>query len=181
LQGTGRIDMSKAQKLWFLLNKIDRADQHELNHDKLLHPYFYLLHWNERFSLLKQHKIALQSAQRKQYFQSIYDISDEITETIETVPAEEIRAFQDSIIDQFISNQPTLSRPKKSDLDDSVQTDLSDIELSLPVSETVAILLAKQGKYLQSIELYEKLSLIKPEKRVYFASRILELQNILTE
>jgi len=45
----------------------------------------------------------------------------------------------------------------------------------------VAILLSKQGKYLQAIELYEKLSLIKPEKRVYFASRISELQNLLTE
>jgi hypothetical protein len=45
----------------------------------------------------------------------------------------------------------------------------------------VAILLTKQGKYLQAIELYEKLSLIKPEKRLYFASRISELQNILTE
>lgn len=181
MQGTGRIDMSKAQKLWFLLNKIDRSDQQELNHDKILYPYFYLLNWNERFSLLKQQKIALQSAQRRQYFHSIYDISDEVTELIETIPAEEIKALQDSLIDQFILNQPTLSRPKKTDFDDSIQTDLSEAELSLPVSETVAILLAKQGKYLQAIELYEKLSLIKPEKRVYFASRILELQNILTE
>lgn len=175
---TGRIYMSKAQKLWFLLNKIDRADQQELSHDKLLYPYFYLLHWNERSSLLKQHKIALQSSQRKQYFHSIYDISEEI---MDTIPAEEIKAIQDSLIDRFILNQPTLSRPKKTDFDDSIQADLSDVELSLPVSETVAILLAKQGKYLQAIELYEKLSLIKPEKKVYFASRILEIQNILKE
>lgn len=173
--------MSKAQKLWFLLNKIDRSDQAELAQDKLAYPYFYLLHWNERFSLLKQHKIALQSSHRRQYFESVYDASEEIPETTSSIPAEEIRALQNSLIDQFITNQPSLTRPKKTDWDESPQMDLSEVELSLPVSETVAILLAKQGKYLQAIELYEKLSLIKPEKRVYFASRILEIQNLLTE
>jgi len=175
------MESSKAQKLWFLLNKIDRADQSELNHDKLLYPYFYLLHWNERFSVLKQQKIALQSSQRKQFFQSIYDISSEQVEIVEPMPAEEIKALQDSLIDQFILNQPTLAKPKRSELDDAPQEDLSAVEFSLPVSETVAILLTKQGKYLQAIELYEKLSLIKPEKRLYFATRISELQNLLTE
>ena len=56
------METSKAQKLWFLLNKIDRMDQAELDQDKAHFPYFYLLHWNERFSVLKQQKIALQSA-----------------------------------------------------------------------------------------------------------------------
>lgn len=175
------METSKAQKLWFLLNKIDRADQAELSQDKLLYPYFYLLHWNERFSILKQQKIALQSSQRKQYFESIFDISDDIAELPEIIPAEEIKALQDSIIDQFILNQPTLAKPKRSDLDDAPQEDLAATSFTLPLSETVAILLTKQGKYLQAIELYEKLSLIKPEKRLYFASRISEIQNLLTE
>ncbi len=173
--------MSNAQKLWFLLNKIDRSDQSELNQDKLIYPYFYLLHWNERYSILKQQRIALQSSRRKLYFQSIYDIQGELDETTDPVPAEEIKALQVALIDQFILNQPTLAKPKRSDLEDSPQEDLSVIEFSLPISETVAILLTKQGKYLQAIELYEKLSLIKPEKRLYFASRISELQNLLTE
>ena len=99
----------------------------------------------------------------------------------ELFPSEEIKAIQDSIIDQFIQNQPTLAKPKRSEVDDVPQEDLSAVEFSLPVSETVAILLSKQGKYLQAIELYEKLSLIKPEKRLYFATRISELQNLLTE
>ena len=175
------METSKAQKLWFLLNKIDRADQSELHQDKLLYPYFYLLQWNERFSVLKQQKIALQSSLRKQFFQSIYDISSEQVELAEPMPAEEIKALQDSLIDQFILNQPTLAKPKRSELDDAPQEDLSAVEFSLPVSETVAILLTKQGKYLQAIELYEKLSLIKPEKRLYFATRISELQNLLTQ
>ncbi|MFD3407775.1 hypothetical protein SKC37_03835 [Aquirufa sp. HETE-83D] len=175
------METSKAQKLWFLLNKIDRTDQSELNLDKSLYPYFYLLHWNERFSILKQQKVALQSSQRRQYFESIYDISSEMEEIPEIIPAEEIKALQDSLIDQFILNQPTLAKPKRTDLDDAPQEDLAATSFTLPLSETVAILLTKQGKYLQAIELYEKLSLIKPEKRLYFASRISELQNLLTE
>ncbi len=174
--------MSKAQKLWFLLNKIERTDQQDLAIDKSAYPFFYLLHWNERFSVLKQQRIALQSAQRKHYFKSIYDISAETSEQlIEVIPAEEIKAIQDSIIDQFILNQPTLSKPKRSSDEDEPVEDLASVEFTLPVSETIAILLTKQGKYLQAIELYEKLSLIKPEKRLYFASRISELQNLLTE
>ena len=177
----GNMDSSKAQKLWFLLNKIDRFDQSDLSQDKVAFPYFYLLQWNERFSVLKQQRIALLSTQRKQYFQSVYDIEEESQELVISKPAEEIKALQDSIIDQFIQNQPSLSKPKKSREDDELIEDLAAVEFSLPVSETIAILLTKQGKYLQAIELYEKLSLIKPEKRVYFASRIEELQKILTE
>jgi hypothetical protein len=175
------MNSSKAQKLWFLLNKIDRFDQSDLSQDKNAFPYFYLLHWNERFSVLKQQRVALLSTQRKQYFQSVYDIEEESQELVISKPAEEIKALQESIIDQFIQNQPSLSKPKKSREDDEPIKDLAAVEFSLPVSETIAILLTKQGKYLQAIELYEKLSLIKPEKRVYFASRIEELQKILTE
>lgn len=175
------METSKAQKLWFLLNKIDRSDQQELNYDKSAYPYFYLLQWNERFSVLKQQKIALQSSQRQQYFRSIFDITEVLNETVDIIPAEEIKALQDSLIDQFILNQPTLAKPKRSEIDELPQEDLSAVEFTLPISETVAILLTKQGKYLQAIELYEKLSLIKPEKRLYFATRILEIQNLLTE
>ena len=176
----GNVIMSKAQKLWILLNKIDRSDQSDLAQDKLIYPYFYLLNWNDRYSILKQQKIALQSLQRKQYFESIFDISEEHTDIITIKPADEIKALQESIIDQFIQNQPTLSKPRKSSVEDEPAEDLAAVEFTLPVSETIAILLTKQGKYLQAIELYEKLSLIKPEKRLYFATRILELQNLLT-
>jgi hypothetical protein len=35
--------------------------------------------------------------------------------------------------------------------------------------------LEKQGKYDLAIKIYEKLSLAKPEKRLYFATRISEI------
>jgi hypothetical protein len=37
------------------------------------------------------------------------------------------------------------------------------------------MILEKQGKYQQAIEVYQKLSLSKPEKSHYFATRISEL------
>lgn len=44
------------------------------------------------------------------------------------------------------------------------------------ITETMAEVLAKQGKNAQAIDLYSKLSLLHPEKSVYFASRIQELK-----
>jgi hypothetical protein len=44
------------------------------------------------------------------------------------------------------------------------------------VTETMAEVLAKQGKKAQALDLYRKLSLLHPEKSVYFASRIDELK-----
>ncbi len=44
------------------------------------------------------------------------------------------------------------------------------------ITETMADVLIKQGKLSQAIDLYYKLSLLHPEKSVYFASRIEELK-----
>lgn len=44
-------------------------------------------------------------------------------------------------------------------------------------TETYADLLAKQGYFEQLIEMYEKLSLLNPEKSTYFAAKILKLKN----
>jgi hypothetical protein len=45
------------------------------------------------------------------------------------------------------------------------------------MTETMADVLIKQGKLSQAIDLYRKLSLLHPEKSVYFASRIKELNS----
>lgn len=44
------------------------------------------------------------------------------------------------------------------------------------VTETMAEVLVKQGKFDQAIEIYEKLSFINPSKSVYFAAKIEELK-----
>lgn len=174
---------SKSQKLWFLLNRIERNDQVDLLADKAKYPFFYLLNWNEPSNLFERRKIALQSSQRNLYFYSIDGMPPKLEESQATLPtpAEEIQALQESIIDQFILNQPSLTKPKRVQEENEEVENLATLEFTLPVSETIAILLTKQGKYLQAIELYDKLSLIKPEKRLYFATRITELQNLLKQ
>ncbi|MFZ9028560.1 MAG: tetratricopeptide repeat protein [Crocinitomicaceae bacterium] len=47
---------------------------------------------------------------------------------------------------------------------------------SVPVSETLAKIYALQGNYPKAIEAYEQLSLINPEKKIFFADRIKELK-----
>jgi tetratricopeptide (TPR) repeat protein len=58
------------------------------------------------------------------------------------------------------------SKKAKESLDDS----------SVPVSETLAKIYALQGNYPKAIEAYELLSLINPEKKIFFADLIKELK-----
>jgi hypothetical protein len=45
------------------------------------------------------------------------------------------------------------------------------------VTETMAKIYVEQEKYDKAISIYEKLCLLKPEKSVFFASRIADLKN----
>ena len=76
------------------------------------------------------------------------------------------------LIDKFIAENPSITRPKAefynpiSVAQNSI-TDKGDI-----VSETLAKIYFKQGYFEKAISIYEKLSLNNPEKSVYFAAQI---------
>jgi hypothetical protein len=164
----------KSQKLWFLLNRFDRSKEEELlffEEDKKKYPFFYLLDWNERFNLQVQRRVALKSSYRNQYYASIYDI--EIESPVKTLSTS---YNQIQLIDQFLEKLPSLTRVKKTGQEElESEIDLSESTWNLPASETFASILEKQGKFQQAIDVYEKLSLSKPEKSHYFATRISEL------
>lgn len=87
---------------------------------------------------------------------------------------------QTQLIDEFIEKAPTLAKP---DLDkykeQQKQEDLSLKSLKIKddmASENLAMIMARQGKTDQAINIYHKLILKFPEKKVYFASRIEELK-----
>lgn len=94
-----------------------------------------------------------------------------------------------AIVDQFIKEEPKISRPSKETLVEEKPKkeffsptkkakESLDVN-SMPVSETLAKIFALQGNYPKAIFAYEQLILINPEKKIFFASRIEELKKKL--
>jgi hypothetical protein len=173
------MDINKSQQLWYLLNRFDREESEGVNNvlaDQDAFPFFYLLHWNFNHGKEIIRRTALQSPIRSQ-FHSVHDNAPDYAGNLLTPNN------QTDIIDDFLQKLPSLSKPKKIAGADHVEhiDDLSEIQWSPPVSETFAIILTKQQKYQQAIKIYEQLILAKPEKRLYFATRISELEQNLNE
>ena len=76
------------------------------------------------------------------------------------------------LIDKFIAENPSISRPKAEFFNPITMAQNSIVDNSEIVSETLAKIYLKQGYSDKAIEIYEKLSLIYPEKSVYFAAQI---------
>ena len=76
------------------------------------------------------------------------------------------------LIDKFIAENPSISRPKAEFYNPISMAQNSIVDNSEIVSETLAKIYFKQGYFDKAIEIYEKLSLNNPEKSVYFAAQI---------
>ena len=171
--------VNKSQRLWYLLNRFDRNNESiigELMEDVTKYPFFYLIAWNYKQGTKPLTKTALRSPLRT-YFYHVNNDAPNMHIQMES------SSNQNDIIEQFLEKLPSLTKPKKNSLSDenTPVIDLAETDWSPPISETFAIILVKQQKYQQAIEIYEQLILAKPEKRLYFATRISELQQNLTE
>lgn len=87
----------------------------------------------------------------------------------------------ENIIDDFIHNEPKISKPKAeffspTELARKSVEDNEDI-----VTETLANIYLAQGNYKKAIKAFERLSLNYPEKRTYFAARIKSTQDLINE
>ncbi|SMB98951.1 hypothetical protein SAMN00120144_3775 [Hymenobacter roseosalivarius DSM 11622] len=83
------------------------------------------------------------------------------------------------LIDQFLRSKPRFKAPlplpptTEAQADLSVRSTLAEPGLA---SESLARILARQGKIVKAIEIYERLMVRQPEKKAYFADQIQQLQ-----
>ncbi len=92
---------------------------------------------------------------------------------------EEKKLSKTEIIDKFIAENPTISRPKQEFFNPISAAQESVIDQENIVSETLATIYENQGYYQKAISIYEKLKLKHPEKSIIFAARIDVLKNKL--
>lgn len=96
----------------------------------------------------------------------------------QTVANEKLKE-QIRIINQFIENEPKLSRLEREDNQTEKRVDLSLRSLKVHqnmASENLALIMMKQGKLEKAEEIYNKLILKYPEKKAYFAAQIEDLK-----
>ena len=80
------------------------------------------------------------------------------------------------LIDKFILENPSISRPKAEFYNPISVAQNSIIDQENIVSETLAKIYEKQGYFEKAISIYEKLGLKYPEKSRYFAAQIERLK-----
>lgn len=97
----------------------------------------------------------------------------------------------DALISKFIEDSPKISQPNEKLFEGrkepkeffspvkKAKESLDDTQL--PVSETLAKIFAAQGNFPKAIYAYEQLMLIIPEKKIFFANQIKELQKKLNQ
>ena len=81
------------------------------------------------------------------------------------------------LLDEFIKNQPTISRVKESFYSAAEASRQSIVDQENIVSETLAKIYFDQRYFEKAINIYEKLSLKYPEKSIYFAALIKKAKN----
>ncbi|HDO27250.1 MAG TPA: hypothetical protein ENH02_03950 [Bacteroidetes bacterium] len=91
----------------------------------------------------------------------------------ETIEIEDQALRQpDELIDEFIRNEPRISRPKTTFFNPAEAAKESVVDDENIVSETLAKIYFDQKRFAKAINIYKKLSLKFPEKSSYFAPLI---------
>jgi hypothetical protein len=129
---------------------------------------------DEQFAKAEKEEIAVE----KENIQT--KIEKEITE-VEKVDEKRMSKKEiNALLDKFISEQPRISRPTKETFDLTSNAKQSVEESSELVSETLAQIHVMQGNYSKAIRAYKQLSLLYPEKKVFFATQIKKIKSKLS-
>jgi hypothetical protein len=114
---------------------------------------------------------------------SVYDIETHLAQqegegVVINNQEERTPVSRKELIDRFIKSEPKIT-PKKeffNPVDKARQSSQDNDEI---ISETLAKIQLQQGNVEKALKIYEKLSLIYPEKRVYFAAQIAKVKESL--
>jgi len=79
---------------------------------------------------------------------------------------------KEELLDEFIKNQPSITRPKAAFFNPLEVAKESIVDQENIISETLATIYYDQGHLQKAIKIYQKLSLKYPEKSTYFAALI---------
>lgn len=86
------------------------------------------------------------------------------------------KTSKQELIDRFIEEEPSIKRTNSVFYDPTEAARKSILQSDDIATETLARIYLKQGKVLQAIKIYEKLSLKFPQKSDYFANQIQEIK-----
>jgi hypothetical protein len=103
--------------------------------------------------------------------------------SIEAAMPEEItgKAQSNVLIDRFIKEDPRIVASKTEFYSPAIQAKKSITENEDIVSETLAGIYRNQGNIIKARSMYEKLSLLIPEKKAYFAALISEIDTEMNQ
>ncbi len=97
---------------------------------------------------------------------------------VKRIQVSDSKSHQKDLIDRFIQHEPNISRGKISEYSaGNIAKDSLEEDFSM-VTETIAQLFAKQGKFDKARKAYRKLIELYPEKSVYFAAQLKNLDKL---
>ncbi len=143
-----------------------------------------ILNYNEKEREFNEYieEIKRQKAEAAKNFDVILNYLDKVEPTLQINDSlAEHQQNQINLIDQFIQGEAKRKRfePNLPVVEESL--DLSERYSSISdelISENLAIIMRKQGKLNQAIDIYKKLIWKFPQKKTYFASQIQEIENL---